>query len=88
MKGQVDAILITGGIAYNEGIVEQIRQMCGFIAPITVYPGENEMESLARGALEGLRDASAIKDFLTCARQGEEAENRYRFPFPSDQHAG
>lgn len=88
LKGQVDAILITGGIAYNEGIVEQIRQMCGFIAPITVYPGENEMESLARGALEGLRDASAIKDFLTCARQGEEAENRYRFPFPSDQHAG
>lgn len=88
LKGQVDAILITGGIAYSEGIVEQIRQMCGFIAPITVYPGENEMESLARGALEGLREPGTIKDFLTYARQGEEAENHYKFPFPAKPHAG
>jgi len=82
LKGEVDAILLTGGIAYNDEIVDSIRQHCGFIAPVVVYPGENEMESLARGALEGLRDSSAIKDFVTYAQQGEEAENRYKFPFP------
>ncbi|MDD4080083.1 MAG: butyrate kinase [Eubacteriales bacterium] len=86
LEGKVDAILITGGIAYNDEIVEKIRRMCGFIAPIVVYPGENEMESLARGALEGLRDAGAIKDFLAYARQGEDAENRYKFPFPPEKH--
>lgn len=61
--GKVDVILLTGGIAYSESIVQKIKNRVGFIAPIIVYPGENEMESLARGALEGLQGVTAIKEF-------------------------
>ncbi len=53
--GDVQGILLTGGIAYNEPVVEYIRQRCGFIAPVTVYPGENELEALVQNALVVLR---------------------------------
>lgn len=55
LRGEVQGILLTGGIAYNEAVVEYIRQHCGFIAPITVYPGENELEALVHNALFVLR---------------------------------
>ena len=45
--GKVDAIILTGGIAYNERITKDIADRVGFIAPVVVYPGENELESLA-----------------------------------------
>ena len=61
--GKVDAVLITGGIAYSESIVQKIKNRVEYIAPVTVYPGENEMESLARGALGGLRGEEPIRDF-------------------------
>ncbi len=57
LEGKVDGILLTGGIAYNEPVVEYIRSHCSFIAPVTVYPGENELESLAINALVVLRGA-------------------------------
>ena len=55
LEGDVQGILLTGGIAYNEPVVEYIRRHCGFIAPVTVYPGENELEALMRNALAVLR---------------------------------
>lgn len=55
LSGKVDAILLTGGIAFNEPVVEYIREHCSFLAPVTVYPGENELESLAINALVVLR---------------------------------
>ena len=61
LAGEVDGILLTGGIAYNEPIVEAIRRRCSFIAPITVYPGENELEALAINALVVLRGIVAPK---------------------------
>jgi len=63
LQGKVDAILVTGGIAYSKTIVQKIKDSVEFIAPIVVYPGENEMESLARGALEVLRGEDEIKEF-------------------------
>ena len=42
LSGRVDGILLTGGIAYNEPVTDYLRDRCGFIAPVTVYPGENE----------------------------------------------
>ena len=45
--GKVDAIVLTGGIAYNEKITKDIAERVEFIAPVVVYPGENELESLA-----------------------------------------
>ena len=55
LSGKVQASLHTGGIAYNEPIVEYIREHCGFIAPVEVYPGENELEALVMNALVVLR---------------------------------
>ena len=45
--GKVDAIILTGGIAYSEYITKDIAERVEFIAPVVVYPGENELESLA-----------------------------------------
>lgn len=55
MAGRVDAIILTGGIAHNEFVVKYIEQNCSFIAPVAVYPGENELESLVTNALVVLR---------------------------------
>ena len=45
--GKVDAIILTGGIAHSKPIVDDIIDRVGFIAPVEVYAGENELESLA-----------------------------------------
>lgn len=51
LKGKVDQIILTGGIAYNDSVVAAIKDYAGFIAPITVYPGEDELLALAQGAI-------------------------------------
>ncbi len=51
----IDAIILTGGIAYSNMIVQMVTEKVEFIAPVVVYPGENEMESLSLGALRILR---------------------------------
>ena len=51
LKGQVDAILLTGGVAYNEPVNDVIREHCSFLAPIFIYPGEDEMGALMLNAL-------------------------------------
>ncbi len=54
--GKVDAIIVTGGIAYNKDIVADITDRVGFIAPVINYPGESEIDSLAEngyGILSG-----------------------------------
>ena len=53
--GKVDGILLTGGLVRFEDIVEGIRKRCGWIAPITVYPGEMEQEEMARAVLRVIR---------------------------------
>ena len=55
LKGKVDRIVLTGGMAYAPYLVEAIIDRVGFIAPVTVVPGEEELESLAAGALRVLR---------------------------------
>ncbi len=57
-RGKVDAIILTGGIAYGKDVVAGLTEMCAFIAPIVAYPGEGELEALAQagfGALDGSR---------------------------------
>ena len=53
--GRVDAILLTGGLMRFSDITDGIRERCGFIAPIEVYPGEMEQEALAYATLKVLR---------------------------------
>ncbi len=55
LEGQVDEIILTGGLAYNQLLVDIVRKRVSFIAPVVVYAGENEMESLALGALRVLK---------------------------------
>jgi butyrate kinase len=51
MKGEVDAILITGGLANSKNFVDKITERITKIAPIAIYPGEDEMRALALNAL-------------------------------------
>jgi len=51
LKGKVDKILLTGGLAYSKKLCEIITHRVSFIAPIEIFPGEGEMEALAEGAL-------------------------------------
>lgn len=51
LHGKVDAIILTGGIAYSQLTVDKLTESIGWIAPITVYPGEDELLALAQGAL-------------------------------------
>lgn len=51
LNGEVDAILLTGGIAYDKDFVKWIKERVGFIAPVMVYPGEFEMLALTQGVL-------------------------------------
>ena len=48
--GKVDHIILTGGIAASQQLTAKLEEYIGFIAPITVIPGENELQSLAEGA--------------------------------------
>lgn len=59
--GRVDAIVLTGGIAYSDSFTAMIRERVEFIAPVTVLPGENEMQSLAEGVLRVLRGAESAR---------------------------
>lgn len=55
LKGKVDAILLTGGIAYATAVTDYIQEMVGFIAPVKIYPGEDELRALALNGLLVLR---------------------------------
>jgi butyrate kinase len=55
VSGRVHAVVLTGGLAKSERVVEEIRARVAFLAPVLVYPGENELEALALGVLAVLR---------------------------------
>ena len=51
LEGKVDQIILTGGIAYSKSTCEELKKRAGYIAPFTVYPGEDELLALAQGGL-------------------------------------
>lgn len=61
--GKIDAILLTGGMAHSDYIVNEIRRRVGFLAPVHIFPGEDEMEALALNALAVLRGKREAKDY-------------------------
>lgn len=61
--GQVEGIVLTGGIAHSERIVREITKRVEFIAPVVVVPGEEELEALAFGALRVLRGEEKAKEY-------------------------
>ncbi len=56
--GRLDAVVLTGGLAFSSNVVEDIKRRVSFLAPILVFPGENELEALALGVLETLDGAA------------------------------
>lgn len=63
LKGDIDAIILTGGTAYSEILMEKVKERVSFIAPVIVLPGENEMEALAFGALRILNGEEPAKEY-------------------------
>lgn len=63
VSGKVDAILLTGGIAYSEAITDAIAEKIGFIAPVKIYPGEDEMTALTLGGLRVERGEETAKKY-------------------------
>jgi butyrate kinase len=63
LNGQVDAIILTGGMAYGKPIVNLIRQKVAFIAPVIVYSGEDEMLALAEGVIRVLNGEEESKEY-------------------------
>lgn len=61
LKGKVDAIILTGGIAYGKSTVKYIKERVEFICPVVVYPGEDELLALAEGGLRVLNHQEESK---------------------------
>ncbi|MFP4060799.1 MAG: butyrate kinase [Bacteroidota bacterium] len=63
LHGKVDAIILTGGMAHNPMIVEYVKRMVSYLGPVVIYPGEDEMHSLAINALQVLRGQVIPKEY-------------------------
>lgn len=61
--GKVDQIILTGGIAYSDRVVDEIRQRVSYISGITVYAGEDELLALAQGGLRVLKGEEEALDY-------------------------
>ncbi len=70
VDGKIDAILLTGGIAYSDYITDYIRRRVSFLAPVLVYPGEDEMLSLALGCLRVLRGQEEAREYVKVDKAG------------------
>lgn len=63
LYGQVDAILLTGGIAHSDYVISRLTERVSFLSPVHVYPGEDELEALALNALGALRGELKIQEY-------------------------
>ncbi len=63
LKGKVDAVVLTGGMANSRNFVKKIKERVKFLAPVLVFPGEDEMEALTRGALRVLKEEEKAKEY-------------------------
>lgn len=63
LEGKIDGILLGGGMVYNEELVSKIKAACEWIAPVSAYPGEFEMEAMAAGAARVLSGQEEAKHY-------------------------
>ncbi|MCR5250647.1 MAG: butyrate kinase [Lachnospiraceae bacterium] len=63
LEGKVDQIIFTGGIAYSKYVIEEFKKKVSWIAPITVYPGEDELLALAQGGLRVLNGEEKAMEY-------------------------
>ena len=63
LSGEVDTIILTGGIAHNPMVVDYVRSMVRYIAPVAIYPGEDEMQALAENGLRVLQGKEQTREY-------------------------
>lgn len=63
LGGKVDQIILTGGIAYNAITQEYFKETVSFLAPVTIYPGEDELLALAQGAIRVMSGEEEVKKY-------------------------
>ena len=63
LEGKTDAVILTGGLAFQESFVNRIKSMVQFIAKVVIYPGEDEIKSLAFNGLLALNGKIEIKTY-------------------------
>ena len=76
LQGRVDALLLTGGMAYSERLVIKLRTYIDWIAPISVYPGEDELRALAEGVFRVLDGEECAKRLWEEGREPEQDKSR------------
>jgi butyrate kinase len=64
LEGEVDAILLTGGIAYSEGFVNDLSRRVKHLGPVYIYPGEDELRALAYNGLRVLQGKAEVLEYL------------------------
>lgn len=64
LNGEIDAIILTGGIAYDKRFTAWIRERVEFISQVYIYPGEEELLALAEGGLRVLRGEEEVKTYI------------------------
>lgn len=62
LNGRVNAVLLTGGMAHAQKLITQLRAAIDWIAPVVIYPGEDELQSLAEGTLRVLRGEEQARE--------------------------
>ena len=67
LNGRVDAILLTGGMAHSDKLIAALRDSIAWIAPVVLYPGEDELQALAEGALRVLRGEEDPRELVSPA---------------------
>ena len=63
LHGEVDGILLGGGMVHDPDLVKAVEEGCGWIAPVYAYPGEFEMEAMAAGAIRALTGKEEVKEY-------------------------
>ncbi len=63
LAGNIDAILLTGGVSYSQYVTDRVRSRVEFLAPLYIYPGENEMLALASNGLGALNGTIPVKEY-------------------------
>lgn len=61
LKGDLEVIILTGGMAHNKLLVEKLTTRVGWIAPMVVYPGEEEMKALAQAVIRVIKGEEEVK---------------------------
>ncbi len=64
LEGRVDAVVLTGGLARDRILIEEIKRRTAFLAPVYIIPGERELEALADNALAALRGIHPVQEYV------------------------